>query len=186
MKEITVEDLMVPLAEYATVSQEATLKEAVEVLEEAKDKFDNTRVRHRAVLVYNELNYIVGKISQLDILRALEPKYAQMGGSDPVSRYGLSRFGFSPKFMKSMMDQFELWGAPLEQLAKKNSDLKVKEFMYTPTEGEFVNKKASIDEAIHQLVLGHHQSLLVVSKKQIVGILRLTDLFMEICKVIKE
>ncbi len=185
MKTKTIEDLMIPLAEYATVSQEATLKEAVLALEKAQEKFDKAKARHRAVLVYNELDYIIGKVSQLDILRALEPKYSQLGDSDSVSRFGLSRFGFSPKFMKSMIEQFELWETPLDLLANKASELKVKDFMYTPTEGEFVNKKASLDEAIHQIVMGHHQSLLVISSKKIVGILRLADVFSEICTAIK-
>jgi signal-transduction protein with cAMP-binding, CBS, and nucleotidyltransferase domain len=34
-----------------------------------------------------------------------------------------------------------------------------------------------LDEAIHHLIMGHHQSLLVKRDDQIVGILRLTDVF---------
>jgi len=61
----------------------------------------------------------------------------------------------------------------------------VKNFMYTPTEGEYVEESASLNEAIHQLIMGHHQSLLVTRKKQIVGILRLTDVFKEVFEVMK-
>jgi CBS domain-containing protein len=49
--------------------------------------------------------------------------------------------------------------------------------MYTPTEGEYVSEDATLAVAIHQLVVGHHQSLLVTRGDQIVGILRLTDVF---------
>jgi CBS domain-containing protein len=46
---------------------------------------------------------------------------------------------------------------------------------------------ATLDQAIHQLVVGHHQSLLVTKDgKEIVGILRLTDVFQEISERIKE
>ncbi len=180
MKTRTVEELMIPLAEYTTVSQEATLRDAIKALEEAQQKYDNTRAKHRAILVYNENNYIVGKISQLDILKALEPKYDTIDDLKSVSRFGLS-----PKFMKSMLKKFDLWETPLYQLGKMASKLKVKDFMYTPTEGEFVNKKASLNEAIHQLVLGQHQSLLVIYYKDIVGILRLIDVFKEICNAIE-
>lgn len=185
MNEKTVKDLMVPLAEYATVSQDATLKEAVEALENAQKKYDSSEDRHRAVLVYNESKYIVGKVSQLDVLRALEPKYNQMGESGSLSRFGLSRFGFSTKFMKSLIDQYNLWEKPLDQICQGAENLKVKVFMYTPTAGEFVNQNATLGEAIHQLVLGHHQSLLVTDRKNIVGILRLTDVFNEICNNVK-
>ena len=52
--------------------------------------------------------------------------------------------------------------------------------MYAPTEGEYVDENASLGEAIHQLVMGRHQSLLVTKDKEITGILRLTDVFKEI------
>lgn len=118
---------------------------------------------------------VVGKISQLDALRALEPKYREMG--DPGR---LSRTGFSPQFMKSMLEQYALWDRPLSQICSKAVNIKVKVFMHTPTEGEYIQENAALGEAIHQLVMGHHQSLLVTGEKEIVGILRLTDVFMNI------
>ena len=57
--------------------------------------------------------------------------------------------------------------------------------MYTPSEGEYVDENTSLREAIHQFVMGHHQSLLVTRKGDIVGILRLTDLFKAIFQVMK-
>ena len=73
MKTIAVKDLMVPLAEYATVSEEATLYDAVLALEKAQEAFDPKKQRHRAVLVFDKKNRIVGKLGQPDILRALGP-----------------------------------------------------------------------------------------------------------------
>jgi CBS domain-containing protein len=180
MKTKLVKDLMVPVSGYATVSQEATLYEAITALEEAQKKFDPSRYRHRAILIYDENQKIVGKVSHLDVLRALEPKYEKIG--DTVS---LSRFGFSPHFLKTMQDQLRLWDKPMNHICKKAAQLKVKTFMYTPTEGEFVDENASLDEAINQFIMGHHQSLLVTRDKEIVGILRLTDVFNEICQAIK-
>jgi CBS domain-containing protein len=58
--------------------------------------------------------------------------------------------------------------------------------MYTPTEGEYVPDEATLDQALHQLVVGRHQSLLVTRDgREIVGILRLTDVFQEVCEMIK-
>ena len=60
--------------------------------------------------------------------------------------------------------------------------------MYTPTEGEYVNENDSLDVAIHRLVMGRHQSLLVTKDddiKNISGILRKTDIFIEVCEAIK-
>ena len=171
MQDKTVKDLMVPLSEYATVSKEATLFEAVAALKNAQDRYDKEQYRHRAVLIYDEDNRIVGKVSQLDILRALEPKYETMGN------IGMRRLGFTPQFLKSMLEQYKLWDAPLEDICRKAAKIKVKNFMYTPTEGEYIDENASLNEAIHQLVMGHHQSVLVTSAGRIVGILRLTDIY---------
>ncbi len=56
--------------------------------------------------------------------------------------------------------------------------------MSTYTEGEYIDVNALLDEAIHQLVMGHHQSLLVTEEKTIIGILRLTDVFETVSETI--
>ena len=50
--------------------------------------------------------------------------------------------------------------------------------MYKPTEGEYINVSASMNETIHQLIVGRHHSLLVTKNGiDIVGVVRLTDVF---------
>jgi len=178
-----VKDLMVPLSDYATVSEEATLYDAIIALEEAQNRFDQSRYRHRAILIYDKNRHITGKISQNDILRALEPKYDEIG-----NRRGIAHYGFSKKLLKTLREQFSLFDKPMEEICKKTAMLKAKNIMYTPTEGEYVNENDSLDVAIHRLVMGHHQALLVTKGddiKNIVGILRKTDVFMEVCEAIK-
>jgi len=181
MKPFLVKDLMVPLSEYATVSEDATLFEAVCELEKAQEEFDHTRYRHRAVLVYNKQGHIVGKISQFDVLRALEPKYDELQDQD-----SLQRFGFTKKFMQTMLKHYQLWATPLEDICRNAGKQKVSRFMHTPREGEFVDENAGMDEAIHQLLLGQHQSLLATRGSEIVGILRLTDVFGAMFHTMKE
>ena len=174
MKTYSVKDLMVPLSEYATVTQDATLYEAVLALEEAQENFEDkhTRYRHRAILILDNDGHVVGKLSQLDVLRALEPKYQEM-----IQGEGLHRFGFAKEFEKSILEDYHLFAGPLEDICRRAGEQNVKEFMYTPTEGEYVSEDASLDVAIHQLIIGRHQSLLVTRNEKIVGVLRLTDVF---------
>jgi CBS domain-containing protein len=180
MKKKLVKELMVPLAKYATVSQEATLFEAVMALEQAQEKFDQSRYRHRAVLIYDNEGNIVGKVSQLDVLRALEPKYKAM--DIPGS---LSRFGLTKRFQETMLNELRFWDKPMDDICRKAARIKIKEFMYTPGEGEYINEDVTLDRAINQLVMGHHQSLLVMKADKIVGILRKSDVFMEIVRAMK-
>jgi len=183
VKTYSVKDLMVPLSEYATVTEEATLFEAVLALEEAQENFEDkhTRYRHRAILILNKDGHVVGKLSQLDVLRALEPKYQEM-----IQGEGLHRFGFAKEFEKSILEEFHLFASPLDDICRKAGEKNVKEFMYTPGEGEYVSEDATLDVAIHQLIIGHHQSLLVTSSKKIVGVLRLTDVFAAVFHKMKE
>ena len=182
MEIITVEDMMVPLEEYATVSEEATLFDAVIALEKAQEDIDRTRHQylHRGILVYDGNKKIVGKISPLDALRSLEPKYDQMGDMRT-----LSRAGFSPEFMKSMLDTYSLCDKSFTDMCSQGANRQVKDFMYTPTEGEYVQAEDSLCEAIHHFVMGHHQSLLVTRDEEIVGVLRLIDVFKLVFQTMK-
>ena len=174
---------MVPLSGYATVTEDATLFEAVLSLEEAQEKFENkhTRYRHRAILVLDKSDRVVGKLSQLDVLKALEPKYQDM-----IRGEGSHRYGFTKKFMQSMLEDYQLFVNPLDDICRKAGEQPVINYMYSPTEGEYIAEEASFDVAIHQLIMGHHQSLLVTRDTEIVGILRLTDVFAAVFHKMKE
>jgi CBS domain-containing protein len=180
MPHALVKDLMISLEDYATVSQDATLYEAVLALEEAQKRLHQRSYPHRAVIVLDEQGRTVGKLSQLDFIRALEPRYNEITDSK-----SLHRFGLTTSFVRGMIESQGLWQKPLDNLAQKASRIKVKDAMYTPAAGEFVDESASLDEGIHQLIMGHHQSLLVTRDSNVVGILRLSDVFTEICKMMQ-
>jgi CBS domain-containing protein len=176
MDDMLVKDIMVPLNDYATVSVEASLFESLVALEKAQEKFDQTRYRHRAILVLDKSNHVIGKISQRDVLRALEPKYEKI--VEEKSKF--SRYGFSKNYMKNIFEQFDLWSKPINQLVKNAAGLSVSSFMYKFDEGESINENASLTKAMHLLIVGHHQSLPVKRNNEIIGILRLTDVFHEV------
>jgi CBS domain-containing protein len=182
VKSYKVKDLMVPLSEYATVSEDATLYEAVISLENAQENFEDkhTRYRHRAILVLDKKGNVVGKLSQLDVLRALEPKYQEM-----IQGEGLHRYGFTKQFTRSILEDYNLFASPLEDICRKAGEQNVKKFMKTPTEGEYISEDASLDVAIHQLIMGNHQSLLTTRGEKIVGILRQTDVFAAVFHAMK-
>jgi Mg2+/Co2+ transporter CorC len=77
VKELKVKGLMVPLSEYAVISEEADIHEAVLALEKAQQEYSQSRYPHRAVLVEDRNHTIVGKLGLIDVLRALEPRYGK-------------------------------------------------------------------------------------------------------------
>ena len=179
MKNKIVKDLVIPISEYETIPIESNLYEAALALDKAQKTYEQGMYPHRILLISDEKGEIVGKISQLDILRALEPKGQQIHDSKT-----LSRFGVSSQYLKPMLNQCGFWDKPLIDICRSASRLKVKMLVCAPAEGEYVPEDASLSEAIHQLALEHHQSLLVIRGKKIVGILRQTDLFKEVVQTL--
>ena len=175
MKDKKAREIMIALSDYATVSEEDTLGTTVRALKKAREEKKYAH-KHRAVLVYDKNQNIVGKVSIRCILQSLEPKYCHIQNSDGHD-IGLSRFGFSDDFLNSMVKNFCLWDESLEELVKHASTLKVKDIMYTPSNGEYVDEEASLAEVLHQFILGCHQSLLVTKDKKVTGVLRLVDMF---------
>ncbi|MCF8040431.1 MAG: CBS domain-containing protein [Desulfohalobiaceae bacterium] len=188
MKEIFVRDLMVPLEEYATVPEEATLHEAVLTLERAQKEYLEVRKKsiypHRAILVLDTQNKVIGKVSQVDVIKGLEPKYQELISSNNMATMATS--GFSADFLRGMLQPHGLFAKPLQALCQKAARVKVKDLMYTPDQGEYVKAEDSLEIAVNQFIIGRHHSLLVTGQDdEIVGILRLVDVFSEIAQEIK-
>jgi CBS domain-containing protein len=180
MKTIKVRELMVPLEDYATVSQEATLLEAVLALEKAQMALDPSRYKHRAILVLDENGKVASKITMKNILVVLEPNYGKVEGTGV-----LERSGYSPDLIRAMLVDNALWTEPLQFLCERATKLKVGALIQAPSEGEYIDANATLGEAIHQLIVYPYHSLLVTSGDEVVGVLRLSDVFAKVCDVIK-
>ncbi len=181
MDKYLIKDLMVPISEYATVSKGATLFEAYLALEKAQEEYDHDKYRHRAILILDKNNRVIGKVGQLDVLRALEPK------NDKFDRFeDISKFNFSSQFIMRLREQYLMQGEPLSDICRKGAQIKVEDLMRAPTEGEYIEEDTSLNTAIHQLVRGSHMALLVTRNNNIVGILRLADVFATIFHTMKE
>jgi hypothetical protein len=172
VKKYLVKDLMVPLSEYATVPVGSTLFEAMLALEKAQEEFDHTKYKHRGILILDEDNRVVGKLSHLHALSALEPRQDDVGGAKD-----LEQFGFSPKYVRALLKKQRGQAASLEDLCRKAVEMKVEDFMHIAGEDEFIDHQATLSMAIHQLVQEKLLSLLVTKDGNTIGILRLADVF---------
>jgi hypothetical protein len=171
---------MVPLEGYATVPREATLREAILALEKAQKSLDPTRHKHRAILVLDASGKVLSKITMKNILVALEPNYGKVEGTGV-----LERSGYSPDLIRSMLKSDALWTEPLQFFGERATRLKVSDFIQPPSEEEYIDENATLGEATHQLIVQPYLSLLVTSGDEVVGILRLSDVFTKICNIVK-
>ena len=181
MKNYCVKDLMVPISEYATVPEEATLYESVLALEKAQEKFQQSLYSHRAVLILDKNKRVIGKLSQVDFLCALEPSDANL---DQIRKF--KKLGFTRKAVALQQEEYLKNSPPILDVYSKAAKLKVTDLMQRPTEGEYVGENTSLDMALHQLTAGSNLSLLVARGKDIVGVLRLADVFAAVFHAMKE
>ena len=172
MKTRQVKDLMVPIADYATIHADATIGEAIMALENENRRHGDKPYRHHSLVVVDANRHAVGRLSQIDIMHALEPRYSELG--DP--RW-IGQSVFSRSALVALRETFELWEQPLEDICRTMGKVLVRDFMQIPTEGEFVQDTDTMNVAMHRIVMGRHHSLLVTHQQEIVGILRSTDLF---------
>jgi len=172
MKSRQIKELMVPIEDYATIHEDATIAEAIRALENANKRHGDKPYRHQSLVVIDANRHVVGRLSQVDIMHAMEPRYTELGDARWIGRSVLSR-----QVLVTLREKFQLWERPLEDLCGVVQSVKVRDFMQIPSEGEFVQETDTMNIAMHRIVMGRHHSLLVTRDKEIVGILRSTDLF---------
>ena len=170
LRDKNVGSIMCPISEYAAVSERCTLADALVALDKAQLGLARGRQHHRAVLVLNEAEEVLGKLSHWSVLRRLE---AKIFTARDVSTLFVA--GFSPDYIDQLEAGLAAYCENLETLCRTAAKLNVKEAMIPA--GESIDEAASLMEAIHELVAAHAQSLPVKRGKKTVGILRLSDVF---------
>ena len=117
----------------------------------------------------------------MDFLCALEPSDANL---DQIRKF--KKLGFTRKAVALQQEEYLKSAPPILDVYSTAAKLKVTDLMQRPTEGEYVDEHASLDMALHQLTAGSNLSLLVTRGKDIVGVLRLADVFAAVFHAMKE
>lgn len=173
---------MVPISEYATISEGSTLLNAVLALENAKVDLGNTIYPHWIVLILNSDNKVVGKLSQLNVLRALEPDSGQSEEIDEIEK-----FGFSSKFLTTLREDLHLENTSLENVYTNPElmNMKVEDFMKQLADNDLIDENTSLATAAHQMSVRKRLSMLVTRDDEVIGVLRLSDVFTAVINAVK-
>ncbi len=175
MKDYKVADFMTPVSELVAVREDADMYEAAARLDEAAAAQGPGGYHTPAILVRDEAGHAVGKLSLLDLVTGLEPKYASVEGPQ-VSRFGLPR-----SYLETMFRQHGLWENSLEHICRRAGSILVRDIMTPPLESQVVLEADSLSMAVHHMALGHHHNLLVRDGAgHISGLLRLADVYARI------
>jgi predicted transcriptional regulator len=149
-----VKELIIPLTDYPHMPYWGTLREAIAQLNVAFE------TGHHTVLVFDEAYKLVGMLLEKDILKGLEPRFAEH------YEEGVPIF----------------WDDLLKSGAAKQLDRPIKEFMSKAT--------ATIDaddnplKASHIMVHGNLYLLPVLEGDKLIGVVRMGDVLHEITNAI--
>ena len=149
-----IKDMVIPLSEYPHLPYWGTLREAIVQFNAAYE------IGHHTVLVFDEAYKLVGILLQKDVLKGLEPKFAQHY-EDGV-----------PIF----------WDELLQTGSEKRLARPVKEFMSE------VKATIDIDDSIlkasHIMLQEDNDLLPVMEGDKLIGVLRMEELFHELTSTV--
>lgn len=168
MKDILVKEVMIPIADYVIVKKEDHLVEVLHAIEKKRQAKGGHA--HRDAIVVDEEGQFVGKVTMIDIFRALEPSYKKVH----KKRIGGT---LTQAFVEDAVKDFKLWLEPAENICQRGGGVAVADLMYTPGKTEYLNETDNLEKALNYYVMGVHQPLIVKNGNTVTGVLRFGDVF---------
>jgi len=180
MDKMKVCELMVTTDRFPKISDNASLFDALFALEKAQEAFLSGKAEQRVLLVENEKNQVIGKISPIDLFKGLEKNYNKVNVEETLDKFGLKYI------WTAMRKDYNLWESPFKDLCRKAGDVHVKDFVNIPGEGQTVDVEDSLSKCFHLFVVNRHDTLFVLEKDQFVGLLRFSDVYRQVSRTMKE
>ena len=159
-----VKDLMIPLEDYPHIPYWFTLRQAMAIVREAAIKFEGS-FEPRAVLVFDEKYQLMGILTLRDIIKGLEPRFLK-----------------ETHLIKMDPSLTVLLGDLLGPQMKENSQRPVSEVM-SPIQVT-VDGDAPIVKALYLMIKENVGMMPVIQDTKVAGMIRMSDLFGEIAKVV--
>jgi CBS domain-containing protein len=159
-----VKDLMIPLEDYPHIPYWFTLRQAMAIVREAASKGESP-FEPRALLVFDEKYQLMGMLTLRDIITGLEPIFLQ-----------------ETSLVKPDPDLTVLTGDLLGPNLKEHSQRPVSEVM-SPIQIT-VDASAPIFKALYLMIKENVGRMPVIQDNKVAGMIRLSDLFNEIAKMV--
>ena len=167
MKEFFVKDLMIPITDYVTVKKTDTLVNVLQALEASRRADKHAR---RDAIVVDEDGTFLGKVTMIDIFRALEPNYKKMMSGNAAGT-------LTSAFVMKAVKEFNLWMEPEADICQRGAAKSVAEVMHTPKSVEYLQEDDTLEKALNLYVMEVHQPLIVKNGATVTGVLRFGDMF---------
>jgi predicted transcriptional regulator len=168
-----VREVMVPVDQYPSVRDTATLREAIAVINAAQLDMEGRVSQPRLLLVFDAIDVLVGYARRRDIMRGLEPQflvnqpleYRKMNFAVPTDP-NLSELPFDRTVSRIKL-----------QATRPVSDV----MLPIPTT---INADDHLMKAIHEMVTMNLYLIPVIHEKQLVGVVRSVDMIHELAQLL--
>jgi CBS domain containing-hemolysin-like protein len=170
MNEIKVKEIMIPISKCLKVRKDQSLIEVFKALDQIRATENDAA--HKDAIVLDESGDFNGKVTMIDIFRALEPRYGQVKQQQKMASM------LSAGAVMKVAKDFDLWMEPTKTIRERANQLKVADVMHAPEKIEYIKEGDSLEKALHIYVMGVHQPLIVRNDNDdITGVLRFGDIF---------
>lgn len=159
-----VKDLMIPLTDYPHIPYWFTIKQAIAIVKKASLGLEG-KLEPTILLIFDEKYQLMGSLSMKDLIRGIERKFSRSGD-------WMSKEWDTPVFFEG------LFTAGVKEEAQKT----VSEIM-SPVK-DTIGAEDSIIKAIYIMMEKNHTLLPVIDQKNVVGVIRLNEIFNEVSKLV--
>jgi CBS domain-containing protein len=160
----SVKELMIPLEDYPHIPYWFTIRQAMAIVREAAIKFEGS-FEPRAVLVFDEKYQLMGMLTLRDIIKGLEPRFM----------HETALVKADPNLTVLMGD---LFGPGMREASQKPVSEVMSPIKVTIAGGD------SIAKAVFMMIQENVGMMPVVQDSKVAGMIRLSDLFTEISKLV--
>jgi len=175
MKIKTAGEFMVPLDQYPHINHNATLREAMEILESAQVEHKGMFSTPRMLLVFDDIHQLVGVVRRRDILRGLMPALFR----DHKTIYGIPN---SQLGIQSDPNLTEMMYEGIIKHMREGVGMKVHEVMRPNI--RWVNHDDHLPKAVFYVVSENVSLLPVLKDGHVVGVLRSIDILHEVDRLL--
>jgi Mg2+/Co2+ transporter CorC len=107
MRNIRVKEVMIPISDYVTVKKNNNLTDVLLAIEQKRKAGQGHA--HRDAIVVDEDGHFIGKVTMIDIFRALEPNYRRV-------RREQKKQTLTDDFVRKAVKEFKLWMEPIKDV----------------------------------------------------------------------
>ncbi len=170
-RERSVVDIMIPIAEYSTIEEDKSIKDAINLLKRSFiTRMATSRLMetgHRSILVVNKSNQVQGTLTIRDLMEMIMPGY--LSAPKPSLADSIE---YSPMFWKGMftMGIQSMKDTPLIDVMSPSPPA--------------IDGKANLMEAAYLMLEASQRRLTVTMSGKTVGVIREQELFFEMERII--